>query len=187
MNGGLTFYLAARYARREELSSYKADLEARGHRVPARWILGEHQVHGLEAARAVENDGPVPADQAVLFAEDDIEDLIAADVVVSFTTEPRTGSTRGGRHVEFGVALGIRRSGGAVRRLFIVGPLENVFHALPEVDGRFDEWTGFLAHLDAQPEQHGRGRYTDAVCTQHPWHRSNWLHDRIFTQRKEFV
>lgn len=143
-----TFYLAARYSRREELCAYKADLEARGHRVPARWLLGEHQVHGLEAARAVENDGPVPAAQAVLFAEDDIEDLLGADVMVNFTEAPRHGATRGGRHVEYGVALGLRRAGYGRHQIYIVGPLENVFHALPEIDGRFDSWVGFLAHLD---------------------------------------
>lgn len=181
----LTFYLAASYSRREELCAYKADLEARGHRVPARWLLGEHQVHGVEAALAVESGGPVPADQAVLFAKDDIEDLLAADVLVSFTTDPRSGAARGGRHVEFGVALGIRLSGGTVKRLFVVGPLENVFHALPEVDGVFDEWAGFLSHLDAQTETHGPGRGTGAMCTEHPWHKSNWLHDRIFAQQNE--
>ncbi|MHB8318059.1 MAG: hypothetical protein ACYDEP_02335 [Acidimicrobiales bacterium] len=167
------------------MCAYKVDLEARGHQVPARWLLGEHQIHGLEAARAVENNGPVPADQAVLFAEDDIEDLLAADVVISFTTQPRSGATRGGRHVEFGVALGVRRSGGTIRRLFIVGPLENVFHALPEVDGVFDDWAGFLGYLDAQPGQHGNGRHTNAVCTDHPWHKSHQLHDWIFGQRQE--
>lgn len=144
-----TFYLAARYGRREELCGYKADLETRGHTVPARWLLGEHQVHGLEAAWAVEADGPVPADQAVLFAEDDIEDLLASDVVVNFTEPPRTTSSRGGRHVEYGIALGLRRTGAGTHQLFLVGQLENVFHALPEVDGRFDDWEGFLAHLDA--------------------------------------
>ena len=145
-----TFYLAARYSRREELCAYKADLEARGHQVPARWLLGEHQVHGLEAARAVEGDGPVPADQAVLFAEDDMEDLLVADVVVNFTEAPRHGATRGGRHIEMGVALGLRRVGYGWHQIYIVGPLENVFHALPEVDGRFDTWGAFLAHLDAR-------------------------------------
>jgi hypothetical protein len=144
-----TFYLAARYSRREELCAYKADLEARGHRVPARWLLGEHQVHGLEAARAVENDGPVPAAQAVLFAEDDIEDLLGADVMVNFTEAPRHGATRGGRHVEYGVALGLRRAGYGRHQIYVVGPLENVFHALPEIDGRFDTWAAFLARLDA--------------------------------------
>jgi len=107
----------------------------------------------LEAARAVEADGPIPVDQAVLFAQDDVDDvegLLDADVVVSFTSEPRSGATRGGRHVEFGIALALRFFGKGVPRLYIVGPLENVFHAPPEVDRRFDEWDGFLAHLDAQ-------------------------------------
>jgi len=143
-----TFYLAGRYSRREELCGYKADLEARGHRVPARWLLGEHQVHGLEAARAIEDDGPVPAEQAVLFAEDDIDDLLAADVLVNFTEAPRSVASRGGRMVEFGVALGLRRVGQGRHELYIVGPLENVFHALPEVDGIFDTWGAFLTHLD---------------------------------------
>jgi len=136
----------------EELCAYKVDLEACGHMVPARWLLGEHQVHGLEAARAVEADGPIPADQAVLFAQDDVEDLLDADVVVAFTSEPRSGATRGGRHVEFGIALALRFLGREAPRLYIVGPLENVFHALPQVDGRFDDWGGFLAHLDGQAE-----------------------------------
>lgn len=144
-----TFYLAARYSRREELCEYKPALEARGHLVPARWLLGEHQVHGVEAARAVQGDGPFPADQAVRFAEDDMEDLLAADVLVAFRETPRHVATRGGRHVEFGVALGLRRAGLGRPAIFVVGPLENVFHALPEVDGRFDTWAGFLAALDA--------------------------------------
>ena len=147
-SGPLVVYLAARYGRREELCGYKADLESRGHQVPARWLLGDHQVHGLEAAQAVERGGAVPAPQARLFAEDDMADLLASDVVISFTELPRTSASRGGRHVEFGVALGLRRAGGQVRRLFVVGPLENVFHALPEVDGIFTSWGAFLSTFD---------------------------------------
>jgi len=143
-----SFYLAARYSRRGELCSYRSDLEARGHVAPARWLAGDHQVHGLEAARAVEADGPVPADQALVFATDDIEDLLASDVLVAFTEKPRTPlASRGGRHVEYGIALGLRHAGVSDRRIFVVGPIENVFHALPEVDGRFDDWAGFLAFL----------------------------------------
>lgn len=145
----LNFYLAARYSRREELCAYRSDLESRGHAVPARWLAGEHQVRGLEAARAVEADGPVPADQARRFATDDIEDLLASDVLVAFTEQPRTPlGTRGGRHAEFGIALGLRHVGVSNRRIFVVGPIENVFHALPEVDGRFDDWAGFVAFVD---------------------------------------
>lgn len=55
-NRAPSVYLAARYGRREELCRYKSDLEAAGYQVPARWLLGEHHVHGLEAARAVEAD-----------------------------------------------------------------------------------------------------------------------------------
>lgn len=146
-------YLAARYSRREELCRYKSDLEAAGYQVPARWLLGEHQVHGLEAARAVEADGPVPVDQAVLFAEDDIEDLLGADIIVSFTEAPRCGATRGGRHVEFGVALGLKRAGAGQHRIYLVGPIENVFHALPEVDGRFDTWEDCFEHLRAVKDE----------------------------------
>jgi len=144
-----SFYLAARYSRREELCAYRSDLEARGHVAPARWLAGGHQVHGLEAARAVEADGPVPADQALVVATDDIEDLLASDVLVAFTEQPRTPlASRGGRHTEFGIALGLRRAGVSNRPIFVVGPIENVFHALPEVDGRFDDWAEFLAFLD---------------------------------------
>jgi len=145
---GLTFYLAGRYSRRGELCIYKADLEARGHRVSARWLKGEHQVHGVCAARLVEADGPVPVGEAVLFAEDDVEDRLASDVLVTFTEEPRSRASRGGRHVEYGIALGGRRGGGDNHRIYVVGPLENVFYALPEIDGRFDDWGGFLAFCD---------------------------------------
>jgi hypothetical protein len=145
---GLIFYLAGRYSRREELCVYKADLERKGYRVPARWLKGEHQVHGVEAARLVEADGPVPVGEAVLFAEDDVEDLLASDVLINFTEEPRSGNPRGGRHVELGIALGLRRAGNKRPTIYVIGPLENVFHALPEIDGRFDDWGGFLAFLD---------------------------------------
>jgi hypothetical protein len=176
----LTIYLAGRYSRREELCGYRSDLEARGHSVPARWLHGEHQVHGLEAAKAVERNGPVPVDEAVLFATDDVEDLLNSDVVVSFTERPRSDASRGGRHVEFGIALGLRRSGDQVRRLFVVGPLENVFHALPEVDGAFDTWEGFLAHLDAQPDMHGWDIPGNSRCPAHPWHMSTRWHQRAW-------
>jgi hypothetical protein len=179
---GLNVYLASRYSRREELCEYRSDLEARGHTAPARWLLGEHQVHGIEAAAAVERHGPVPVAEAVLFSQDDVEDLLASDVVVSFTEPPRSDASRGGRHVEFGIALGLKRAGDQIRRLFIIGPLENVFHALPEVDGAFDTWTDFLAHLDAQDPIHGWSVTGNERCDQHPWHRSNTYHTNYYNR-----
>lgn len=142
-----TIYLAARYSRREELCGYKEELERRGHKVPARWLLGEHQAHGLEAARAVQCDGPIPSEQAVHFANDDVDDIWDSDIMINFTEHPRTSASRGGRHIEYGIHLALKWSDPA-RRLFIVGPLENVFHTLEDVDGRFHDFAGFLAALD---------------------------------------
>lgn len=174
----LTVYLAARYSRREELCEYRHDLQARGHKVPARWLLGEHQVHGVEAARAVEAGGPVPSDQARQFARDDVEDVLAADVIVSFTEQPRSNTSRGGRHVEFGIGVGLRHAGLTVKSptLLVVGPLENVFHALPCVDGAFDTWDDLLhAHDLIGSRVHGWDFTGESRCDLHPWHAwTNW-------------
>src|ERR1017187_3872520 len=107
----MIFYLASQFNRREELCGYRADLEARGHSVPARWLLGEHQVHGVEAARLVQAGGPVPVEEARPFAEDDIEDIEACDVFVAFTAPPPQ-SGRGGRHFESGYAWSLHHDSG---------------------------------------------------------------------------
>jgi hypothetical protein len=151
----MIFYLAAQYNRREELCGYRSDLEARGHTVPARWLLGEHQVHGVEAARLVQSGGPVPVEQARPFAEDDIEDIEACDVFVAFTAPPPQ-SGRGGRHFESGYAWGFHRDrklwngecGAVTSPLVIVGPAENIFHSLGEWE-RYPTWAEFLEALDA--------------------------------------
>lgn len=178
----LTFYLAARYSRREELDGYRQQLVELGHKVPARWLDGEHQAHGIEAARIVETDGRIHRDPSVAekFAVDDIEDLMAADVVVSFTEPPRSGASRGGRHVEFGVVLGLRKAG-QLRRMYIVGERENVFHALPEVDGVFDTWGEFVAHLVGAPQIHGWDLSGNSRCDSHPWHRSSPHHEAAWS------
>ena len=123
-------YLAARYARRVELCAYADALRDLGHTIDARWLLGLHQAADDDYARWAE------------FAADDIEDLGRADVVVSFTEPSRSApSNRGGRHVEHGMALALGKT------VMIVGPLENVFHALPQVR-RFDTFPELYRHLD---------------------------------------
>lgn len=146
----MRFYLAARYSRRLELCEYRSDLTKLGHEVPARWLLGEHEVSDPSAAEAVEADGPIPAEQARLFAKDDMEDLLSSDILVCFTEPPRSPlGARGGRHVEFGMALGLRYLGHSDRGLYVVGPRENIFYCHEEVDGCFETWDEFLEHLDA--------------------------------------
>ena len=138
----MNIYLAARYSRREELLVYKAELEAAGHRVPARWLLGEHQAHdgALEIEAAAESIPGI----ARAFAEDDVEDLRAADLLIAFSEPPRSGNSRGGRHVEFGMALAWGRP------IIVIGPAENVFHTLPGVQ-RWPTWEALKAGGERLP------------------------------------
>jgi hypothetical protein len=134
-------YLAARYSRHPEMQQYAADLEAIGVEVTSRWINGSHQIMlngealGPEREALFETAHESMEAQRREFALHDWWDVMEADVVVSFTEQPRTaGNSRGGRHVEFGAALA------AGKRCIVVGWRENVFHCLPEVEF-FKTWT----------------------------------------------
>lgn len=130
-------YLAARYSRRLELVGYRAVLQAMGFVVTSRWLDGEHQ-YG-PGTRLVQEQLQSDLDLAARFAIEDAEDVADATVLVSFTEPPRQPSTnRGGRHVEFGLALGLGRMD-----LVVIGPRENAFHYLPQVI-HYDTWQDAL-------------------------------------------
>ena len=128
-------YLAARYSRREEMLGYAGELERLGHTVTARWVFGQAgaahpdriSAHAYERAVSVE----------------DVKDVEEADCTICFSEQPRSTNTRGGRHVEFGMAVAWGR------RVILVGPRENVFHWLPEVE-HYDDWAGLHAALKAE-------------------------------------
>lgn len=91
-------FLSARYARRHELRGYREDLRRAGFRVESSWIDGEE-----EASLA----GPGREDALAWLAQDRV-DLGMAEIVICFTEDPTCpppGGSRGGRHVEFGLAL----------------------------------------------------------------------------------
>lgn len=149
----MTIYLAGRYSRRAELRGYAHQLEVAGvGEVTARWLVEDHEWDGAE-------------DQLLLagrLAGDDVDDLRGADLVVVFTEGPQPGGrNRGGRHVEYGLALErwIRNE----VRLAIVGPAENVFHSLVP---RFASWPDALRHLVAE---------LDPVERHHPANPERWL------------
>ncbi len=124
----MNVYLASRYARREEMQAVAADLQQMGHTVTSRWINGSHELE----------DHPAPEDRRRL-AQEDMLDILDANCLISFTEQPRASGEspgRGGRHVEFGIALG-----GCTMRLIVVGWRENVFHWLPRVEF-FPDWQG---------------------------------------------
>ena len=137
-------YLAARYSRIDELNRYSVQLRAAGHEVTSRWLLGNHQIQ--ESVDAVEKATISVPKEGSIFALDDYEDVAKANVVVSFTEEPRAHASRGGRHVEFGLGLGWGK------RVIVVGPRENVFHTLPQVE-HYWTWGPWVIEAIGRPEQ----------------------------------
>ena len=138
-------YLSSRYSRRLELCNYADELRSMGFDVQARWLLGDAQRHGDAAASAViEETVSIPVDEGRLFAVDDLEDIMMADLFIAFTENSRAHSkARGGRHVEFGYALAIQDwivgwSAPGVPRILTVGPLENIFYTLEGIEHVYD-------------------------------------------------
>lgn len=127
----MNIYLAARYSRRLELCGYREQLRQLGHDVPAVWLNGSHQISdrgapiGEHGEALVEGDaGGDPEEAAILrqkFAQEDLRDVMLCDLLIAFTEPPRSSASRGGRHVELGLALGMGK------HVWIVGPRENIF------------------------------------------------------------
>ena len=140
----LTVYLAARYSRRLELCGYRVDLARAGITVTFRWLNGSHQLDnqgvpiGDNGERRFEMGDPAVGHLRTHFATEDVADVLSADMLVAFTEEPRSSSSRGGRHVEMGLALG------AGKQIAVIGPRENVFCWLPQVE-HYPTWPGFMA------------------------------------------
>ncbi len=154
-------YLAARYSRRLELCGYRDELSKTGRLVQARWLNGEHQLSnegnpiGEDGVALVEKglrsgeklseheQSRRASELRAKFAQDDWEDVCSAGLVISFTEQPRSSASRGGRHVEFGIALG---KGTPV---MIVGPRENIFHWLPNVR-HFEDWNSCFRAMNQE-------------------------------------
>lgn len=123
-----SFYLAGRFSRRHELGLYANELKLAGYQITSRWLHSTVSTNALRDPAAL-----------IRAAHQDLDDVKAADGLVLFT-EAEGVYTSGGRLVEFGVALG------AGKRLFVVGPPENIFE-----NGRmtmiFPTWEALKAFL----------------------------------------
>lgn len=126
----MKIYLAARFSRQAEMRGYAEQLERAGHEVTSRWIDPQDE-------QAYEELTPAGCKKC---AEHDVADVLRADAIIAFTEPPEPNTSRGGRHVEFGIAIA------AGNVLMIVGPRENVFHWLPEVN-QFDSFTACLVAI----------------------------------------
>lgn len=125
-------YIAAQYRQKEAVHRHKAELEAFGFVVTSTWT---DEPDSPNVSRKEVDDHVLRG-----YAKRDVCEIDAADILVLFTVDPDELTRRGGRHVEFGYAMG---KGKVVA---IVGPKENIFHHLPFV-WRFSAWDEFLAWL----------------------------------------
>lgn len=131
-------YIAARFSRRPEANALAQELKAQGHEITSRWVKPETD-HVLPTGLSQQASDA----ERSRFAGEDYDDVNAAEWTISLMEEPRSNG-RGGRHVEFGMALAWGH------KLTIIGPRETVFHHLQEVDA-FDTIEAFLASLPAVP------------------------------------
>ena len=107
-------YLAAQYSRRNEMKQYRYILHAHNFKVTSRWLDETSSITG--------NMGDESDSFYAVSAADDLDDIDASSIFVLFSESPLVGIPRGGRNVEYGYALK------AGKKLFVVGPKENIFH-----------------------------------------------------------
>jgi hypothetical protein len=115
-----TAYLVARYARNAEMYVYARDLQKVNIGVTSSWVLGDHE----DRSEGKSNT----SFWLRYFGEEDYNDVLNANVFVTFSEHPGApGRQRGGRHVEFGIALALDKP------IIVIGPQENIFHHLPQI------------------------------------------------------
>jgi hypothetical protein len=132
----MRIYLASRYSRRLEMCGHREQLRQLGHAVDAVWLDGSHQISdtgqpiGERGERLVE-EGEHDCERSIAlrqkFARDDFRDVLMSDLLIAFTEPPRSDKSRGGRHVEMGLALGM------MKQVWVVGHRENIFCWLEDV------------------------------------------------------
>lgn len=82
----------------------------------------------------------VTDDYLIEHAAKDISEISEGDTIILFTQDPKLPFCRGGRMHEFGYAHA------AGKRCIVVGPRENIFHYLPNVEV-FPTWEALLAEV----------------------------------------
>lgn len=136
----LHIYIAARITRRHEAHALGKQLQTLGHVVTSRWMRPEadHVAPSDESEEAA-----YPERQR--FALEDMEDLTQSDCVILMGEPPRNTS-RGGRLVEFGIAVGFGC------RAMVIGHRETVFQCLPVVEF-YETEAALIAALKKEQEE----------------------------------
>jgi hypothetical protein len=125
-------YLASRYSDKLRMSALAEELRSKRVEVTSRWLEEPHS--------PTSQLSDLKDDYLQMNALIDLEDIDRADVLVFFSVEPTQPMVRGGRHVEFGYALGTKKP------IIVVGPQENIFHYLPQIERK--SWPETVYYLE---------------------------------------
>jgi nucleoside 2-deoxyribosyltransferase len=125
-------YIVSRYGLKEKMREQAKILRSHGMIITSTWI---DEPHDSQCKLSDVPEGMLP-----VYARNDIRDLKEADCVIFSSEEPTFLGVRGGRHVEFGYALALGK------RIICVGPKENIFHYLYEVE-HVSSWSQVLGYL----------------------------------------
>lgn len=117
----MRIYLAARYQQHPEMQRIATVLMQQGHEITSRWIWGTYASYDASLL------DPCQRTLTQTFAAHDMEDLLAAECLIGFAEKPGVIS-RGGRHVEWGMAVAWGK------RLILIGEPEHLFHCLAQVE-----------------------------------------------------
>ena len=121
----MKFYLAGAYDRWPELRRCRENLLTLGHEVLSQYLVAD--------CAATEEEVATLPEVGASLAQQDIAEIAEVDALILLTEPALVTPTRGGAHVEFGIALALGR------HVAIVGPRMNAFHTLPQVV-HFEHW-----------------------------------------------
>lgn len=127
----MKLYLASFFDTRARLRPIRDQIQAMGHTVTGRWIDEQDTVVGLTYEDQLKAAGR------------DLNDIDQSDLFILDTLDE---NPRGGREVEYGYAMA-----NPCMRIWIVGPLRNIFHSC--AGQWFVNWEGALHALSLEAGQ----------------------------------
>jgi nucleoside 2-deoxyribosyltransferase len=134
----LKVYLASQYGCKEQTRKCANDLRDVGIDCTSVWLNEPHD----PTSRLVS----LHENLKVQYAEQDIADILRADIFVVFSVTEDTSIVRGGMVFETGFAYGQGKP------VIVCGPKQCIFHFLPDIQ-QVETWTEALAILKKKAEE----------------------------------